>query len=103
MIPVRPRWFYTYVLRSEKDGNFYTGTTCNLKRRIEEHNKGLVPSTKFRQNLRLIYYEGCLNKEDAYRRERYLKTGIGKRYLRNRLSSSTNQIFPKVAEGGLTG
>jgi len=56
-----------------------------LKRRFEEHNKGRVNSTKNRRPMKLIYYEACINEEDARRRERYLKTGMGKKYLKNRL------------------
>jgi putative endonuclease len=85
MNPVRPIWFYTYVLKSRKNNTFYTGVTTNLKKRLDEHNKGLVISTKHRRPLQLIYYEACLDKDDAFRREKYLKTGMGKRYLKNRL------------------
>lgn len=92
MNPVRPKkWFCTYVLISQKDGNFYTGVTDNLNRRFEQHNTGLVFSTKHRLPVILIYFEACLNEDDAYRRERYLKTGMGKRFLKNCL------------KGGLTG
>ena len=80
--------YYTYVLLSQKDGRFYTGSTGNLRKRIDEHNNGEVLSTKYRRPLRLIYYEACLNKYDALRREKYLKTGMGKRYLQNRLKRS---------------
>jgi len=81
--------YYTYVLKSEKDGRFYTGVTNDLRKRLSEHNKGIVKSTKYRIPLRLIYYEACISKEDAYIRERYLKTGKGKRYLYNRLKGGT--------------
>lgn len=57
--------YYTYVLRSRSDGNFYTGFTTNLKLRFEQHNRGLVESTKHRIPFELIYYEGCLNQDDA--------------------------------------
>ncbi len=77
---------YTYMLFSEHDGRFYTGTTANLRQRIRQHAEGEVRSTAYRCPLRLIYYEACLNDEDAYRRERFLKTGKGKRYLKNRLA-----------------
>lgn len=77
--------YYTYVLKSEKDGMFYTGVTNDLRKRLLEHNKGIVKSTKYRMPLKLVYYEACIKKEDAYRRERYLKAGKGKRYLYNRL------------------
>ena len=79
---------YTYILLSQKDGRFYTGLTGDLRKRIKEHNNGEVSSTKYRRPLRLIYYEACLDKYDALRREKYLKTGQGKRYLRNRLKQS---------------
>ncbi len=79
---------YTYVLLSQKDVRFYTGLTGDLRKRIKEHNNGEVSSTKYRRPLRLIYYEACLDKYDALRREKYLKTGQGKRYLRNRLKQS---------------
>ena len=76
---------YVYLLLSEKDGRFYTGLTNDLKRRLQEHNLGNVKSTRNRKPLQLIYYEGCLNEEDAQQREKYLKSGMGKRYLKNRL------------------
>jgi putative endonuclease len=84
--------YYVYLLISEKDGNFYTGSTADLKRRFEEHNSGLVNSTKNRLPLKLIYYEACLNETDARNRERYLKSGMGKKYLRNRLKSYLNDL-----------
>lgn len=84
MNPVRP-WYYTYVLQSKKNREFYTGVTNNLKKRIKEHNNGSVTSTRYKRPLQLIYFEACENKADVFRRERYLKTGIGKRYLKQRL------------------
>ena len=68
---------------SEADGNFYTGSTADLKRRIHEHNSGRVNSTKNRKPLKLIYYEPCLDETDARNRERYLKSGTGEKYLVN--------------------
>jgi putative endonuclease len=80
-------WYYVYVLKSEKDGLLYTGYTDNLKKRIEDHNKGKVSSTKYRLPLKLIYSEACLNQQDATRREGYLKTTYGKRYIKSRLKN----------------
>ena len=77
--------YYTYVLQSEADGQFYTGYTQDLKLRFDQHNKGQVESTKRRLPLKLIYYEACINEKDAQQREKYLKSGMGKRFLRNRL------------------
>ena len=79
------QFYYTYVIRSLKDGKMYTGYTKNLKLRFEQHNNGLVESTKNRRPLILIYFEGCLNQQDATHRERYLKTHYGKMFLKNRL------------------
>lgn len=77
--------FYTYVIRSKKDNNWYTGSSCNLQKRLKEHNDNKVFSTKGRGPFELIYYEGCVNEQDARTREKYLKSGMGKRYLKNRL------------------
>lgn len=86
MNPVRDSSFvYVYVLKSEKTGHWYTGCTKDLRKRLKEHNEGKSLYTKSRGPFSLIYYEACLTIEDAFDREKYLKTGMGKRYLRNRL------------------
>ncbi len=79
--------YYTYVLQSMKNMEFYTGFTKNLKLRFEQHNRGLVESTRERRPFKLIYYEGCLNQNDATKRERYLKSYHGKIFLKRRLKS----------------
>lgn len=77
--------YYVYVLLSKKDGRFYTGFTNDLRKRFSEHNKGNVFSTKGRGPFVLIYYEACLNEMDARAREKQLKSGKGKKYLKMRL------------------
>lgn len=72
------------ILESEKDGKWYTE---NLRSRFERHQAGEVASTKHRRPLRLIYYEACRNRDDATRREKYLKTHYGKMFLKGRLKS----------------
>ena len=79
--------FYTYVLQSNRDKKLYIGCTENLKLRFETHNKGDVESTKDRRPLKIVYYEGCLNRKDALKREIYFKTTYGSRYLKGRLKS----------------
>jgi putative endonuclease len=76
---------YTYILQSKKDQRFYTGCTEDLRKRFNEHNNNKVVSSKGRGPFELIYYESCVNRRDAWDRERYLKTGMGKRYVKNRL------------------
>lgn len=77
--------YYVYVLQSKKDREFYTGFTNDLNRRIKEHNNGYQFSTKHRVPFELIYYEWGLNKDDAVSREKYLKSGRGKKYIKARL------------------
>jgi len=83
---------YSYVLRSERDEKFYIGSTGDLRHRLKEHHGGRVHSTAYRRPLRLVYYEACLSAADAQRRERYLKSGRGGRYLRQRLASWLSEI-----------
>lgn len=77
--------YFTYVLKSAKDGKLYIGWTDNLKSRFVKHNKGLVKSTRGRIPLILSYYEACLNKEKAIEREKYFKSGFGRRFLKNKI------------------
>lgn len=81
------KFYYTYVLHSLKDDNYYTGYTSNLKERLKQHNDGEVRSTQYRRPLELVYFEACRNMSDALHREKYLKTAYGKRYLKNRMKN----------------
>ena len=77
--------YYVYILRSKKNKRMYTGSTNNLRKRFKEHNDGKSNWTKKGIPWKLVYYEACLNEEDARSREIYLKSGMGKRYIKNRL------------------
>ena len=83
---------YTYVLLSEKDSQWYTGSTRDLRTRVKQHAEGRVFSTASRRPLKLIYYEACMHPADAFRRERFLKTGKGKRFLNRRLAESLSGL-----------
>jgi putative endonuclease len=86
MNPVRDnQMLYTYILQSKKDNKWYTGSTNDLRKRFKEHNSNKVYSTKGRSPFDIIYYEACINEQDARQREKYLKSGMGKRYLKNRM------------------
>lgn len=76
---------YTYLIQSKKDRRWYTGATRDLRKRFKQHNQNEVPATKGRGPFELLYYEACLNERDAFAREKFLKSGLGKRYLKNRL------------------
>ena len=86
--------FYVYVLYSSSGNKFYIGYTENLKQRMAEHVRKKSSSDKILKNLKLMYYEWCLSKTDALKRERQLKTGFGRAYLRNRLENSIKNIRP---------
>jgi putative endonuclease len=81
------KMYTVYVLESIRDGKRYIGYTENLRKRLADHRKGKVFSTKSRLPLTLIYFESCTNKEDAMRREAYLKTTGGNRFLAKRLKA----------------
>ncbi|MEK7180590.1 MAG: GIY-YIG nuclease family protein [Patescibacteria group bacterium] len=77
--------FYTYIMQSTKDNKWYTGSTSDLRKRLKQHNTGKSTYTKGCGPFKIIYYEACINEEDACTREMYLKSGMGKRYIKNRL------------------
>ena len=79
--------YFTYVLRSRKDKMFYSEFIEDLEQRLDKHSKGAVQSTKNRRPLYLIYYEACIKKDDAIRREKYFKTHYRKMFLHKRLNS----------------
>jgi len=87
------KWYYTYLLQSEIDNQFYTGFTIDLENRLSMHNSGKVASTKSRIPFKLVYFEACLNEQDVRARERYLKSGMGKKYLKNRIKSSLEEYL----------
>ena len=78
-------FYYVYVLVSLKDNKRYVGYTADLRKRLTEHNLGKNFSTAYRRPFKLIYYEACLSQKDAIRREHYLKTTGGRRFLAKRL------------------
>jgi len=78
--------YYTYVLLSIKDNKLYIGYSDSLQKRLIEHKNGEVLATRPRRPLRLVYYEACLDKNSALRREQYFKTGFGRRYLKERVN-----------------
>ena len=83
--------FYVYILLLNNK-QFYTGFTADLKRRISEHENGSVKFTSRRLPIKLIHYEAYLMKKDAKRREKYLKTTEGKRFLKQQLKELFNKI-----------
>ncbi len=84
------QFWYVYVLRSQKDDMFYIGSTNDLKRRLQQHQRGESTFTAKRLPVELLYFEGRTLKEDALRREKYFKTTKGKVTLRHVLRDALN-------------
>jgi putative endonuclease len=76
--------FYVYLLHSTKDNGFYIGYSTDLKRRLSEHRRAASFATKSRGPWKLIY-EAYTEREDAEGREKFLKSGAGRRCLRAQL------------------
>ena len=83
--------FYVYILRMN-NGQLYTGFTSDLKRRIKDHEYGKVKSTNLRRPLQLIHYEAYLLESDARRREKFLKSSVGKSLLKKQLRDILHEI-----------
>lgn len=79
------KYYYVYLLQSLKNSKWYTGFTNDLRKRFDEHQTNKSTYTRNKGPYELIYYEACLDKYDAAAREKYLKSGMGRRYLKNRL------------------
>ena len=76
---------YTYVLLLD-NGQLYIGSTPDLQRRLEQHNRGGGGRTTQLQPGTLIYFEACRSLDEARKREKQLKTGYGRAYLKRRLA-----------------
>lgn len=94
--------YYVYVLENQDDKSLYIGFTADLKRRVSEHQRGIGGRTtknKLQNNLsrgattniwKLIYYESYLDKRDAIGREKFLKSGSGRKYLYKQITHYLN-------------
>ncbi len=74
---------FVYILISEKDGTLYVGCTKNLKNRLRGHNAGNVRSTKSKIPWKIIRSEEYESLSIASKREKFLKSGLGRRVVRN--------------------
>lgn len=82
--------YYVYILLSQKDHKLYIGFTNDLKRRLTQHANGESLATKNRKPLKLIHYEYFVNIKDAKAREEFLKSGYGRRQLKEFLNNTLN-------------
>ena len=76
--------YYVYVIESVNFGRLYKGMTANLEQRLKEHNAGKTKSNKAYAPFRMIYCEEYATREEARKREKYFKTGAGRRFLESK-------------------
>jgi len=80
--------FYVYLLECKDDKSWYVGYTDDLRARVKRHNDGTgARTTSLKQNWRIIYYEAYLLKSDALGREKFLKSGSGRIFLKKQLKN----------------
>ena len=77
--------YWVYVLISKKDGNLYIGSSSNLKERLKYHNSGKVKSAKSRRPLTLLYNQQHETITSARKRENFLKSGQGRKWLKDEI------------------
>jgi len=75
--------FYTYILKSQKDGKYYYGSTGDIEKRLVEHNNGKVSATKNRIPLKLHYFESHKARIIAIKRELFFKKRSGYKWLKD--------------------
>ena len=80
--------YFVYLLENQNEKSWYIGYTTDLKRRLQEHQSGQGgKTTKARSDWKLIYFECYLEQKDALGRERFLKGGSGRKYLKKQLAN----------------
>ena len=81
--------YYTYIIQSQKNGKFYTGSCQDIQIRIERHNAGATPSTKSGRPWKLVYSENYENNSDALKREREIKSKKSRKYIEFLIDSAS--------------
>ena len=80
--------YWVYVLRSRSSGRLYTGSTNNLERRLGEHNQRHTASTRGKGPWEIVYREKVGDRAEARARERFLKSGRGREFLKGALGEN---------------
>jgi len=79
--------FYLYVLRSQKTGGLYVGSTTDVEKRLQRHNRGDAKSTRHGVPWAALHTESFITRSEAVRRERYYKTGRGREEIQRLLAN----------------
>ena len=88
--------YIVYLLESIKARRWYIGfTPADVLKRLAKHNNGEVTSTRSFRPWRLIYFESYLNRADAIGREKFLKSGAGRNFLKKQLKNYFSNGSPR--------
>ena len=91
--------FYVYLIVSD-EGHHYTGHTPDLQRRLAEHNGGMSHATKHGRNWRIIHTETYLTRSDAMKREKWLKSGMGRQRIKDNIVGCLPASIELVRQAG---
>jgi putative endonuclease len=72
---------FVYILKSQKDGSYYTGSTQDVVDRLKRHNQGRSKFTKSKRPWDLVYAEEYLDRSAATKREREIKNRRSRSYI----------------------
>lgn len=95
--------YYTYVLRSRNYDKYYIGHTKSLIERLDQHNSGKTRSIRPYIPYELIYFEAYNSRDEAMAREKYLKSGIGREFLKTTLSQAPVVQLDRISDFGSEG
>ena len=94
--------YWVYILFSRKLDKYYIGSTNDLHRRLEDHNRGKTPFTKLGMPWELKYTENFETRKDVIRRELEIKRKKSRKYIESLIAtSSAGSSIPPQAEGSL--
>ena len=88
--------FFVYVISSQMRSYLYVGLTNNLKRRISQHQQGKERTTRPFRPFKLIYHKWCPTRQEARNREKYLKSGVGKEWIKKYILKKHGDVAKSV-------
>jgi putative endonuclease len=80
--------YFVYAIQSKVDKRLYIGLSKDVEKRVKSHNNGETFSTKGYRPWALVYKEEIGERKQAREREKYLKSGAGKEYIKNKIKYS---------------
>ncbi len=81
--------YFVYILRSLKDKSFYVGISKDTRQRLRDHNYGDSKYTKGHRPYELIYKEKFIDRPSARKREKFLKSGTGREFIKKKFPGSS--------------